>query len=59
MNLELERVQAFPPGAGDNNLEQAPARKGFHRGNAGHPKDIVPDAFPVVAVVGMAHGLLN
>lgn len=59
VNLELERVQAFPTGAGDDDLEQVPARKGFHRGNARHPKDIVPHAFPVVAVVGMVNGLLN
>ena len=59
MNLKLERVQAFPTSAGNDNFEQATTRKRFHRGNAGHPQHIKPYAFTVVAVVRVVKGPLD
>ena len=52
---EPQGVEAFPAGAGDNHYEQTPDGKSLHRGNAGHPEHVMPNAFPVIAVVGMVH----
>lgn len=59
MDLDFQGVQALPAGAGDNNPEQTAAREGLHRIEAGHVKHVVPDAFPVVAMIGMGDGLFN
>ena len=59
MNKCLEGVQSFPTCAGDDDFEKPSARKRFDRRDARHPEHVMPDAFPVVAVVGMGHSLLD
>lgn len=59
MNQRLEGVQPFPTCAGDDDFEKSATGEGFDRRDARHPEHIMPDAFPVVPVVGMGHGLFD
>ena len=56
MDDGLEGMQALAARASDDDTEQPPARHGLHGAKTRHVKDVMPDAFPVVAVVGMLHG---
>ena len=59
VDLDFQGMQALPPGARDDDSKQTASGKSLHGGRDTHPQNIMPNAFPIVAMIGMGNGLFN